>query len=556
MDDVPPRRALALTAALLACSDGGSATIDGATTSPTPTAGTGTGTDQPSGGAATDTTSAVPTSGADATGTTGEPPAATFCPQIDVSLVVHPALNIYGPTTRAAFHEFFADLVEGTGARVRVVANVGTELMPPTDCLLPLGNPAGDPILVYGQGGQVEPGAADAFDCVLTELGDYVGTLDEGNFYFSGLLFPMLALDDWPGPGATALAVIAAASDDVQNNMYAQPGTAAEAYLRYVGDGDRRRVAALTFGDAAGRLEIFGLALSGNSRHYERSQVELYQALPDWTPLALRTCEDFDYEPPFDPDPPKGCERIDVLFAIDGSLSMDTEQDALRGTDGMPGVFAEFTDALLAELTDVEDFHVGVVSSNEGFTQLHTHSDFPAVPEGPATACDVPPGQRHIVAPAPGFADAFACIAATDDDLNEEVTVYNLAEALHDPVNAGFLRDDSLLFAVILTDEDTDDAHLARMVDIRGRILEAVDGDLSRVVVLAIAGGMGTFEAPETTCKGVYGYAAPGRRIASIVRSFRERGHFQDLCEGDIPLTFVDILDDVVSACEAYEPVG
>jgi hypothetical protein len=161
-----------------------------------------------------------------------------------------------------------------------------------------------------------------------------------------------------------------------------------------------------------------------------------------------------------------------------------------------------------------------------------------------------------VIGPSPTLADEFACIAATDSDDDMEVTVYNLAEALHDPQNAGFLRDDSLLFAVILTDEDTDDGHLARMVDIRQRLLDAVGGDPSRLLVLAIAGGMGTFEAPETTCMGVYGFAAPGRRVASIVRSFRERGLVQNICEGDLAATFIDVLDDVVSACAAYEPVG
>lgn len=547
-----PRLSLLALAGLLACGDG-VATSGDATTG----AATGTGIDPslPTGAAATSTTTGDATTGDGATGTTGEP-APTFCGQLDVSLVLSPALPIYGPTTRAAFHAFFTDLVAQTGARVRIVGNVGTEVMVKTDCLQPLGNADDDPILVYGEAGVVEPAAPAALDCVLDALTVYTSDLDEGNFYFSGLLFPMLELDDWPGPGATALAVIAAASDEIQNNMYAQPGTAAEAYLRYVADGDHRRAAALTYGQDAGRLEIFGLAVSENSRHFERDAAKFHAALADWTPLAVRTCEDFDHAPPFDPEPPSGCQRIDVLFAIDGSLSMKTEQDALRGTDDVPGVFSEFTDALLAELTDVEDFHVGVVSSQEGVTQLHTHRDFPEVPEGPDTACNVAPGQRYIVGPSPTFAEDFACIAATMDDLNEEVTVHNLAEALHDPVNAGFLRDDSLLLAVVFTDEDTDDGHLARMVDIRAKILEAVGGDLGRVVVLAIAGGMGTFEAPETTCKGVYGSASPGRRIASIVRSFRERGLFQNICEGDLPATFLDVLDDVVSACAAYEPVG
>jgi len=548
------RRPLAALALVLACGDStattGAGTSSGTTTvaSITPTEVTPPTT--------TDATTVAATTG-DSDGTTGEPPPPppTYCGQIDVSLALHPALPIYGPTTRAAFHEFFTDLVEQTGARVRVLPNVGTEVLVHTDCLVPLGNAADDPILVYGEAGVVDPDAPDALDCALTVLDDYTSDFDEGNWFFSGLLFPMLELD-WPGDGATSLGILAAASDEAQNNMYAQPGIAAEAYVRLVGDGDRRKVGVLTFGDDAGRLEIFGLAVSETSRHYERSQIDLFDALADWTPTAVKTCEDFDYEPPFEPDPPTGCERIDVLFAIDGSLSMKGEQDALRGVDGMPPVFAEFTDALLMELTDVEDFHVGVVSSEQGYTQMHTHRDFPATPEGPGSDCGLPPGQRFLVGPSPTLADEFACIAATDSEDDMEVTVYNLAESLHDPQNAGFLRDDSLLFAVILTDEDTDDGHLARMVDIRQRMLDAVGGDPGRLLVLAIAGGMGTFEAPKTTCMGVYGFAAPGRRVASIVRSFRERGLVQNLCEGDLPATFIDVLDDVVSACEAYEPVG
>lgn len=536
---------------LLACGDSTASTD----TSATETAGTTTIVPPPTTGEPPTSSSSTTDDPDDTTATTDEPPAPTFCGELDVSLSLHPGLEIYDETTLAAFNKFFTDLVEQTGARVRVLPNVGTEMLVRSDCLVPLGNDVDDPILVYGEAGLVDPAAPGALACALASLDDYKSEFDDGNWFFSGLMFPMLELD-WPAAGATSLAILAAASDEQQNNMYAQPGTTAEAYLRIAGDGDRRRVAALTYGDEAGRLEIFGIAVSENSRHYESSETEFRAALADWTPLAVETCEDFDDEPPFMPEEPAGCERIDVLFAIDGSLSMDGEQDALRGVDGMPPVFAEFTDALMMELTDVEDFHVGVVSSEEGYTQMHTHRDFPATPEGPASACGLPPGQRFIVGPSPTFADEFACIAATDSKDDSEVTVYNLAEALHDPQNAGFLRDDSLLFAVVLTDEDTGDGHLARMVDIRRRLLAAVGDDPGRLLVLAIAGGMGTFEEPKTTCHGVYGAASPGRRVASIVRSFRERGLFQNLCEGDIPSTFVDVLDDVVSACVAYEPVG
>jgi hypothetical protein len=503
------------------------------------------------------TTTAAPTTTGDTASdtddsTTGAAP--TFCAQLDISLVAHPGLDIYGPEPRAALAAFLADMVESTGARVRLLANAGTEVMLKTDCLLPLGNAADDPILVYGEGGVVDPEAPVALECLMDALDIYKGEFDNGDFMFSGLLFPVLDLESWPAPGATGLALMLAKDDDEQDNMYAQPGLAAEAYLRIVGEQDRRRVATLTYGDVAGKLEIFGLAVSEHSRHYERSKTTLPAALADWTPIARQVCEDFDYQPPFEPLPPPGCKRVDILFAIDGSGSMDEEQAALRGTNGMAPVFAEFTDALLAELTDVEDFHVGVVSSQEEVTLLGTHTNFPEVPESPETDCGLPPGQRWLVGPSPTLAADFACIAATRSG-TDEVTAYNTAEALHNPANAGFLREDSLVFAVLLTDEDTYDFNIARMVDIRARLLSAVGDDLDRLIVLGIAGGQGVFEAPETICEGPYGKAVPARRIASIVASLRERGRMQNICKGDLASTFKDVLGDVVSACLAYDPV-
>lgn len=543
-----PWLSVSLIAALTACGDGSAAATDSA-------ASTGS-----SGGidltAATTGDGPAPTTGVPTTGgetDTGGPPAPTFCEQIDVSLVLHPSAKIYGANEQDALVEHFEHLVEETGATVRILPNVGTEFMATTDCLEAAGNAADDPILVFGAAGEVAPGAVEALRCTLDRFNVYVSDFDVGNFMFSGLMFPVLERADWPAPGATGLAMLVAATDDKQANMYAQPGQASEAYLRLVGDGDRRRVSAFTYGDGAPELNMFALAVSDKSRHYEKSETSYVAALADFAPLAVKTCEDFDYEEPDPEMPPTGCKRIDLLFAIDGSGSMDAEQDALRGANGMPPVLAEFTDALLEELTDVEDFHVGVVSSEQGFTAMHTHRDFPTMPESPETACGLPEGQRWLVGPSDSFADEFACVAATRSG-TEEMTYYNLAEALHDPANAGFLRDDSLLFIVILTDEDTYDFVLATSVAIRQRIVDAVGGDLDRLVVLAIAGGQGVFEMPETVCQGVYGDAAPGRRIITITRGFRERGLFQNICKGDLAATFSGVLDDVVSACAQFNP--
>lgn len=544
------RRLSPLLALLAACGDS-----TGASTSagPDTTGSVTTGVTSIMPATSTTGTTSEPTPTTTATdATTGEP--ATYCSQLDISLVAQPDLDIYTDKHRAAFAAYLEQLVVTTGARVRLLANAGTEFTLQTDCLLPLGNAKDDPVLVYGEAGVVDPEAPAALDCLLTALDSYTSDFDQGNFYFSGLLFPIFELEQWPAPGATHLAMLLAKSDDVQDNIYAQPGLAAEAYLRIAGEQDRRRVAAFTYGNGASKLEIFGLAISDKSRHYELEQTELISALIDYVPTAIQLCDDFDHEPPFQPDPPPGCKRIDVLFTVDGSGSMTEEQAALRGADGMPPVFAEFTDALLAELTDVEDFHVGVVSPQEDVTLLGTHRDFPVVPESPETSCGVPPGQRWLVGPSPTLAADFECIAATKSG-TLEVTAFNTAEALHDPENAGFLRDDSLLFVVILTDEDTHDQDLSTMVDIRRRMLSAVDDRLDRLVVLGIAAGAGVFEDPKSVCGGPYGNAAPARRLASIVASFRERGSFQNICDGDLASKFSDELAAVVSACKDYDPV-
>lgn len=532
--------------AALACGGRGSGGTEGAATGdvsgvdPTmvTTGGTGEPTPTTGGGGDTDTGGAAP----------------TFCGQLDVSLVLDPQSLALKPEGRAALVTFFDELVAGTGAKVRILPNVGSEFVLATDCLLPLGNAAGDPILVYGEGGAVDPGAAEALQCTLDAVINYDYVFDSGDLMFSGMMFPILDRADWPAAGASGLALLFARKDDEQKTMYALPGQAAEAYLRLVGEGDRRRVAALTHGFEADELAIFADAVSERSRHFERTDTTVAAALAAFTPLAIQTCDAFDFEPPPPEVEPTGCARIDVLFVIDGSGSMTEEQQALRGTNGQPPVFAEFTDALLAELTSVEDFHVGVVSSEYGKTALHTHRDRPEVPESAATDCGLPPGQRWLVGPSPTLAADFECIAATRSG-TEEVTYLNAAQALGDPVNAGFLRDDSLVFVVLLTDEDTYDHIYTTMGAIRAELLAAVGGDLERLVVLAIAGGQGVFEMPATLCEGVYGQAVPGRRIISITRSFRERGLVQDICAGDLAETFADALGAVVSACEAFAPV-
>jgi hypothetical protein len=372
---------------------------------------------------------------------------------------------------------------------------------------------------------------------------------------FSGLMFPILEHPDWP-PADTSLslAMLLADSDDDEGGMYARPGMTAEAFVRLAGGGDRRRVAALAMGEGADELHTFAVSVSEHSAYHDASSIDLGGALQTWLPQAVEACAQSDFGDI--PQPPGGCQHIDILFVIDGSLSMAAEQDALRGIGGPP-VFADFTDALALELDTLEDFRVAVVSSEPGDHLLHTHRDQPAVTPSPETDCGLPKGAPWIVGPSATLEQDFACLAATRASSTSEITAANAGLALADPLNAGFVREDAVLFVVMITDEDTQDAaYDFERIEIRQHILDAVGGDLARVVVLGIAGDQGVFEMPKTTCSGPYGTASPGRRLSSIVHSMREQGIMQDICGGGLAEAFGQALDDLVDTCNDFHPEG
>ncbi|MCA9714988.1 MAG: hypothetical protein H6713_08595 [Myxococcales bacterium] len=538
MGGLGTRRALpaAALALLTACGDDASGpTTDGATT------GEGIAS------TALEMSSGATTSADETTGATDEP--APLCDAIDVSLVIDPLVAQDDYYAGAGLVQALYTLVRETGARVRVLPNAGTEgiYQSQSGCFELAGNAPDDPILVFGEDFTIDPAPRDALECLIEELKGYSSPLDYGDGMFAGMMFPILLDDRWPAEDAIGLAMLLASADN--NNygiggMYNRPGMASEAYLRLVSAGDRRRALAFSYGQAGDRIETFGVSLSPYSRHYEREDIDIASALYDFTASAIAACDAHDE--PVDKSPELACERLDILFVIDGSGSMDDEQAALQGEDGQPPVFAEFTDALVEQLVDIEDFHVGVVSTQPDATLLHTHRGSPFIPESPETDCGLPEGQRWIVGPSPTLEQDFACIAATRSE-TVEVPTRNAAEALANPGNAGFLRDDSLLIIVVVTDED--EQTYKETMWIRETILDAVGGDLERVLMLAIAGDQGIYEMPKTTCAGPYGIAVPGRRIASVTRSLRDRGFTQDICEGDMAKTFEDLLAAVLSVC-------
>ena len=482
-------------------------------------------------------------------------PPVPLCDEIAVGLVLDPHAPIYDDDSRAALYEHFDALVQETGARVRVHPGIGVEQGFLHLCLQGKSPAVDGPDIVWGEDFQPHEDAPGALGCILDTAAPFQSPLEgDGDYMFSGLMFPILEREDWPPPSADLnVAMLLAQVDDDQHNMYGRPGMAAEAFLRLAGQGDRRRVAAFATGSAGDEMHTFTLSLNDASAYYDWAEHDLASALQDFRPGLVTACADHDAEPP--PMPLGGCERIDILFVIDGSLSMAEEQDALRGANGEPPILADFVDALYDHLDALQDVHIGVVSSQPGDVVLHRSMDAPAVPESATTDCGLPPDERWITAPNLDLAAQFQCLGATQASAFEEYTAENAAHALQHPSNAGFLRDDSVLLVVLLTDEDTQGYTYPR-VEIHDTIMDAVGGDRSRVVVLGIAGDQGVFEMPKTTCYGPYGSASPGRRLTSIVHMFRDHGRTQDICAGDFSAIFAQALEDVVNVCENFHPEG
>ncbi|MEM6295688.1 MAG: hypothetical protein AAGA54_30725 [Myxococcota bacterium] len=516
----------------------GGAGSDGTTTSNEPSTGSTTS------GASTGEASST------AADTTGGPP--PLCEAIDISLVLGRQAPIFGLEKRRAVANFLDDLTEQTGARVRIFPNTGAPTPPAWDCSLDADGPADGLTFVWGEDFRAKNNARPRLDCVYQGVKNFPSDTDaDGDWMFTGLMFPFLQHDDWPTPErAVSVSMILANTDDDENNMYARPGLSSEAFLRLAAGGDRDRALSFTIGEDADELQTFSLGFAPYALHADWANDDLDTSLQTFLPAVVDACA--RAEEPEVPEPPGGCEHIDILFVVDGSLSMAEEQEALRGIGGPP-VFAEFTDALALSLDSLDDIHVGVISAEPGDTVLHTHRDQPAFEPTPGTDCGL--NQPWVVAPSPDLEDDFACIAATAASSTLETTSRNAAEALNDPANAGFLRDDSVLFVVMLTDEDTLGLGATRVQE-HQLLLQAVGGDRSRLVMLSIAGDPGVFEAPKTTCNGTYGNAAPGRRLDSIVRSFGDQGITSDICDGDLAQTFDDALDDLVQACVSFVPEG
>lgn len=248
----------------------------------------------------------------------------------------------------------------------------------------------------------------------------------------------------------------------------------------------------------------------------------------------------------------QGCKRVDVLLSIDNSGSMVEELAALSGP-----VFDSFPQALLSVGNGLDDFQLAVIDACNNPANLHD--------TGAGGACNFSTGTNYMSSSSPDLIDEYHCVTAltqsgymgmADDcsgNNDDEQPASTAAEAVSAPAvsgaNAGFVRDDAVLFVVAITDEDEQPVPDATAQAIADKLI-AAKGTVNNVVFLGIGGG--------SDCEGPYGGAVDAVRLREVAELFAAegRGLFWDLCQGDLEQAFQVALGVVDSACIDFEPPG
>lgn len=261
-----------------------------------------------------------------------------------------------------------------------------------------------------------------------------------------------------------------------------------------------------------------------------------------------------------------GCEKIDLLMAIDGSISMDVAQDKLSTS------IESFIDAIETSLVDEVDYHLGVITTTE-YTYNADGCSAPGslISQTGGTgssnqACGPFADGGAWVSPADGdVAERFRCIAGIGlGNGNVELTAQALTEAVTGDgpggCNAGFVRDDALLVIVNITDTDDPSSYppgQGSSGDPAGwytAIVTAKGGVETNVVMISVLPPTN----PSCTVEGNWSPLLPGQldapRLDELTTSFTHH-YVGDICANDYGVLLDEALAEIAAGCESFNPV-
>jgi hypothetical protein len=277
----------------------------------------------------------------------------------------------------------------------------------------------------------------------------------------------------------------------------------------------------------------------------------------------------------------EGCKRVDFLFVIDNSASMEDQQAALVGA------FPGFIDAIQSTLAADSDYHVMVVDTDAwgrcdtanpwmgmdatsdlcnayiqqtvfeecdrtlGAGVVHPAGDFAT-----NAPCTLEGGNRYMVPTEPDLAATFACtatvgVAGHPSERPMDALVAAMAADINAPggCNAGFLRDDALLVITFMSDDPNyEDADTP--ADWYQAVVDAKLGDPSSVVVLGLTPAWPGCQDGNDPPKGEH--------WAEFVGLWGDHGMHGNICgtADEFVAFFEAAVSTIDQACDDYQPPG
>lgn len=264
----------------------------------------------------------------------------------------------------------------------------------------------------------------------------------------------------------------------------------------------------------------------------------------------------FDLGVPDSPPPQSGCRGIDFLFVIDNSASMFPRQAELIAS------FDEFIEAIEGTIGNVERYQVGVITSDDyghNAPQCRDLGDLVSQTQAMGDCMPFAQGGRFATEQ-DDLSAKFPCMATvgttgSGGEKPVSATVEALSPAKLGPggCNEGFVRDDSILVIVVVTDDPSlvnvfDDAEPT--LDTSGwapAVLAAKDDNADAVVVI------GFIPWDDVSCVG---NQVESPNLIEFVDAFGEQGVKASICEADYGPVFASTVSTIKATCDNYTPVG
>lgn len=261
------------------------------------------------------------------------------------------------------------------------------------------------------------------------------------------------------------------------------------------------------------------------------------------------------------PPPAIECHKMDIVFVIDNSSSMEQEQAALASN--FPG-FIKLINEYKTALGEQLDYRIAIVSTdlkNEAGAFHKERGKSPAAGTCGPGDTDMPWLERHA-----GIDSEFACraqlgVLGDNRELPLECARLGLTQRTTDQTNTykgnRFIREDALLALVIITDEDEgggdhDAFQKPSPVDTPESYAKSFDqvkgGYRGRWATAVIAG--------ERYClDGQFGTADQAVRLQQFADIARPNSVFSSICSKDFTTSLKEAFDVFSNACKGFPAV-